>query len=160
MCGGDGGEGASSGSWSGGGGRGLPCPRVPGPEPAGGWSGTEPAGWVTSSARGVPAARSGRFLPTLGRVRASSGQGRLDGALCSYTEEDKQEYLRAALAAGVRNIEMESTVFAALCRACGLRGTRPASRAPPRPAPGGAPRHGAASPWLRAPLSGQRQDSQ
>lgn len=49
------------------------------------------------------------------------GQGRLDGALCSYTEEDKQEYLRAALAAGVRNIEMESTVFAALCRACGLR---------------------------------------
>ncbi|XP_023379941.1 uridine phosphorylase 1 [Pteropus vampyrus] len=49
------------------------------------------------------------------------GQGRLDGALCSYTERDKQEYLQAAHAAGVRNIEMESSVFAAMCRACGLR---------------------------------------
>ncbi|XP_045443129.1 uridine phosphorylase 1 isoform X1 [Pipistrellus kuhlii] len=48
------------------------------------------------------------------------GQGRLDGALCSYTEQDKQEYLRAAHAAGVRNIEMESSVFAAMCSACGL----------------------------------------
>lgn len=48
------------------------------------------------------------------------GQGRLDGALCCYTEQDKQEYLRAAHAAGVRNIEMESSVFAAMCSACGL----------------------------------------
>lgn len=50
------------------------------------------------------------------------GQGRLDGALCGYTEKDKQEYLNAAYMAGVRNIEMESSVFAAMCRACGLRG--------------------------------------
>lgn len=50
------------------------------------------------------------------------GQGRLDGALCSYTEKDKQEYLRAAYAAGIRNIEMEASVFAAMCNACGLRG--------------------------------------
>ncbi|XP_023570330.1 uridine phosphorylase 1-like isoform X1 [Octodon degus] len=49
------------------------------------------------------------------------GQGRLDGALCSYTEKDKQDYLRAAHAAGIRNIEMESSVFAAMCSACGLR---------------------------------------
>lgn len=49
------------------------------------------------------------------------GQGRLDGAFCSYTEKDKQDYLRAAHAAGVRNIEMESSVFAAMCSACGLR---------------------------------------
>ncbi|XP_066096342.1 uridine phosphorylase 1 isoform X2 [Saccopteryx bilineata] len=48
------------------------------------------------------------------------GQGRLDGALCSYTERDKQAYLRAAHAAGVHNIEMESSVFAAMCSACGL----------------------------------------
>lgn len=48
------------------------------------------------------------------------GQGRLDGALCCYTEQDKQEYLRAAHEAGVRNIEMESSVFAAMCSACGL----------------------------------------
>nr|XP_004652987.1 uridine phosphorylase 1 [Jaculus jaculus]XP_044991892.1 uridine phosphorylase 1 [Jaculus jaculus]XP_044991893.1 uridine phosphorylase 1 [Jaculus jaculus]XP_044991894.1 uridine phosphorylase 1 [Jaculus jaculus]XP_044991895.1 uridine phosphorylase 1 [Jaculus jaculus] len=49
------------------------------------------------------------------------GQGRLDGALCSYTEKDKQAYLHAAHAAGIRNIEMESSVFAAICSACGLR---------------------------------------
>ncbi|KAJ8012828.1 hypothetical protein DPEC_G00046930 [Dallia pectoralis] len=49
------------------------------------------------------------------------GQGRLDGALCSFTTEDKMEYLRKAYNTGVRNIEMESTVFAALCRACGLK---------------------------------------
>ncbi|XP_054351347.1 uridine phosphorylase 1 isoform X3 [Pongo pygmaeus] len=49
------------------------------------------------------------------------GQGRLDGALCSYTEKDKQAYLEAAYAAGVRNIEMESSVFAAMCSACGLQ---------------------------------------
>ncbi|XP_037693123.1 uridine phosphorylase 1 isoform X2 [Choloepus didactylus] len=49
------------------------------------------------------------------------GQGRLDGALCTYTEKDKQEYLRAAYAAGIRNIEMESSVFAAMCSACGIR---------------------------------------
>lgn len=54
----------------------------------------------------------------------ASGQGRLDGALCSYTEKDKQAYLEAAYAAGVRNIEMESSVFAAMCSACGLQGRR------------------------------------
>ncbi|XP_035557701.1 uridine phosphorylase 1 isoform X1 [Canis lupus baileyi] len=48
------------------------------------------------------------------------GQGRLDGALCSYTEKDKQDYLRAAHAAGIRNIEMESSVLAAMCSACGI----------------------------------------
>lgn len=53
----------------------------------------------------------------------ATGQGRLDGALCSYTEKDKQAYLRAAHAAGVRNIEMESSVFATMCGACGLKGT-------------------------------------
>lgn len=51
------------------------------------------------------------------------GQGRLDGALCSFSPEDKLEYLRKAYEAGVRNIEMESTVFAAMCRVCGLKGT-------------------------------------
>ncbi|MBN3306229.1 UPP2 phosphorylase, partial [Amia calva] len=50
------------------------------------------------------------------------GQGRLDGALCSFSTEDKLEYLRKAHEAGVRNIEMESTVFAAMCRVCGLKG--------------------------------------
>ncbi|XP_037645261.1 uridine phosphorylase 2 [Sebastes umbrosus] len=49
------------------------------------------------------------------------GQGRLDGALCSFSHEEKLEYLRKAHDAGVRNIEMESTVFAAMCRICGLK---------------------------------------
>lgn len=52
----------------------------------------------------------------------SLGQGRLDGALCSFSHEEKLEYLRKAYEAGVRNIEMESTVFAAMCRVCGLKG--------------------------------------
>lgn len=51
-----------------------------------------------------------------------SGQARLDGAFCSYTEEDKQNYLKEAYAAGVRNIEMESSVFAAMCKLSGLKG--------------------------------------
>jgi len=49
------------------------------------------------------------------------GQGRLDGALCSFSLEEKLEYLRKAHEAGVRNIEMESTVFAAMCAVCDLK---------------------------------------
>ncbi|KAM8826481.1 uridine phosphorylase 1 isoform 1-T1 [Synchiropus picturatus] len=49
------------------------------------------------------------------------GQGRLDGAFCPFTEQDKQEYLRSAREAGVCNMEMESSVFAAMCRRSGLR---------------------------------------
>ncbi|XP_048341889.1 uridine phosphorylase 2 isoform X2 [Sphaerodactylus townsendi] len=49
------------------------------------------------------------------------GQGRLDGALCSFSNEKKLEYLKRAYNAGIRNIEMESTVFAAMCKLCGLK---------------------------------------
>ncbi|XP_023569394.1 uridine phosphorylase 2 isoform X1 [Octodon degus] len=49
------------------------------------------------------------------------GQGRLDGALCSFSREKKLDYLKRAYEAGVRNIEMESTVFAAMCGLCGLK---------------------------------------
>lgn len=52
------------------------------------------------------------------------GQARLDGAFCSYTEKDKQDYLKKADEAGVCNIEMESSVFAAMCKLSGLRGTK------------------------------------
>ena len=41
------------------------------------------------------------------------GQGRLDGAICDYTEEDKLAFLKTAYDKGVRNIEMESLTFAA-----------------------------------------------
>ncbi|XP_021565150.1 uridine phosphorylase 1 isoform X2 [Carlito syrichta] len=67
----------------------------------------------------------GEFTTVVGNTMCTmdfyEGQGRLDGALCSYTEKDKQAYLQAAYAAGIRNIEMESSVFAAMCSACGLR---------------------------------------
>ncbi|XP_056141632.1 uridine phosphorylase 1 isoform X3 [Lampris incognitus] len=53
------------------------------------------------------------------------GQARLDGAFCSYSEKDKQEYLTKAYDAGVCNIEMESSVFAAMCKLSGLRDRRP-----------------------------------
>ncbi|KAF1652721.1 Uridine phosphorylase 2, partial [Aptenodytes patagonicus] len=56
------------------------------------------------------------------------GQGRLDGALCSFSSEKKLEYLKRAYDAGVRNIEMESTAFAALCGLCGLKGESSCSR--------------------------------
>ncbi|XP_016893270.1 uridine phosphorylase 1 isoform X2 [Cynoglossus semilaevis] len=49
------------------------------------------------------------------------GQARLDGAFCSYTEKDKQEYLHKAKEAGVCNIEMEATAVAAMCNLSGLR---------------------------------------
>ncbi|XP_015213717.1 uridine phosphorylase 1 [Lepisosteus oculatus] len=50
------------------------------------------------------------------------GQARLDGAFCSYSEKDKLNYLNEAYSAGVRNIEMESSVFASMCKLSGLRG--------------------------------------
>lgn len=39
-----------------------------------------------------------------------------------FSREKKVDYLKRAHIAAVRNIEMESTVFAAMCRLCGLKG--------------------------------------
>lgn len=50
------------------------------------------------------------------------GQGRLDGAFCDYTEEQKFEFLEKLRAAGVVNIEMESSQFAAMCQHAGVKG--------------------------------------
>jgi uridine phosphorylase len=53
---------------------------------------------------------------TLGTDDFYEGQGRLDGALAPlYTNIEKQDYLQRAFMIGVRNIEMESTAFAAFC---------------------------------------------
>ncbi len=53
---------------------------------------------------------------TLGTDDFYEGQGRLDGALATlYTDIEKQDYLQRAFMIGVRNIEMESTAFAAFC---------------------------------------------
>ncbi|XP_009991438.1 PREDICTED: uridine phosphorylase 1 isoform X2 [Tauraco erythrolophus] len=49
------------------------------------------------------------------------GQGRLDGAICLYNEEEKLQYLKEAYDSGVRNIEMESSVFAAMCNLSGVK---------------------------------------
>nr|XP_020468464.1 uridine phosphorylase 1-like isoform X1 [Monopterus albus]XP_020468466.1 uridine phosphorylase 1-like isoform X1 [Monopterus albus]XP_020468467.1 uridine phosphorylase 1-like isoform X1 [Monopterus albus] len=66
-----------------------------------------------------------QFETVLGNTMCSldfyEGQARLDGAFCSYTEKDKQDYLIKASEAGVCNIEMESSVFAAMCKLSGLR---------------------------------------
>lgn len=53
---------------------------------------------------------------TLGTDDFYEGQGRLDGALAPlYTNIEKLDYLQRAFRLGVRNIEMESTAFAAFC---------------------------------------------
>lgn len=49
------------------------------------------------------------------------GQGRLDGAICEYTEEDKMAYLQEVSQKGVTNMEMEALVFAALTHTSGIR---------------------------------------
>eukprot|EP00040_Diaphanoeca_grandis_P039571 m.259450 g.259450 ORF g.259450 m.259450 type:complete len:342 (-) comp38076_c0_seq1:71-1096(-) len=50
------------------------------------------------------------------------GQGRLDGALCDYNESDKMEFLHKLDVAGVKNIEMESGMFAAFTSRLNIRG--------------------------------------
>ncbi|XP_059711228.1 uridine phosphorylase 1 isoform X1 [Haemorhous mexicanus] len=61
----------------------------------------------------------GQFNTVIGNTMCTldfyEGQGRLDGAICLYDEEEKLQYLKNAYESGVRNIEMESSVFAAMC---------------------------------------------
>ncbi len=52
---------------------------------------------------------------------SSIGQGRLDGAFCAYNQDDKLGFFKKAYDAGVRNVEMESLVVAALCRRAGVK---------------------------------------
>ena len=51
------------------------------------------------------------------------GQGRLDGAICDYQEDDKLAFLQRAHDAGIRNIEMESLQFGAFAHRLGIRAT-------------------------------------
>ena len=48
-----------------------------------------------------------------------TGQARLDGAFCEYTEEEKVNYLKFLNENGVANIEMECTAFASLTHRAG-----------------------------------------
>lgn len=61
------------------------------------------------------------FLSTTFFFCLFSGQGRLDGAFCDFTESDKMEYLNNLHDFGVINIEMECTIFAALTHRAGIR---------------------------------------
>lgn len=49
------------------------------------------------------------------------GQGRIDGAFCSFDEDDKLKYLREINKKGVVNIEMECLPFAAMCQSAGVK---------------------------------------
>ncbi|XP_015524352.1 uridine phosphorylase 1 isoform X1 [Neodiprion pinetum] len=49
------------------------------------------------------------------------GQGRLDGAFCDFSENEKMEYLNKVHKAGVVNIEMESLSFASLTHHAGIK---------------------------------------
>jgi len=66
-----------------------------------------------------------QFMTVLGRTISTDdfyeGQGRLDGAICEYKEEDKMNYLREVAKAGVKNMEMEALVFGALTHMAGVR---------------------------------------
>ena len=48
-------------------------------------------------------------------------QGRLDGAICEYTEADKMAFLRHVSQQGVVSMEMEALVFAAMTHLAGIR---------------------------------------
>jgi len=50
-----------------------------------------------------------------------TGQGRLDGAFCDFTEDDKMSYLRRIHSRGVLNIEMESLCFAAMAHRAAVK---------------------------------------
>lgn len=50
------------------------------------------------------------------------GQGRLDGAFCHYTEKMKFDFLERLRSINVVNIEMEATLFAAMCHHAGVKG--------------------------------------
>ena len=54
-------------------------------------------------------------------VMGFTGQGRLDGAFCDFSENDKMEYLNKIHKSGVVNIEMESLSFAALTHHAGVK---------------------------------------
>ena len=65
------------------------------------------------------------YMTVLGKTISTDdfyeGQGRLDGAICEYKEEDKMNYLRDVASQGVKNMEMEALVFGALTHMAGVR---------------------------------------
>lgn len=58
---------------------------------------------------------------TMGTNDFYEAQGRMDGAICDHTMEAKMEFLERVQAKGIKNIEMEAPMFAALTKHCGIR---------------------------------------
>ncbi len=50
-----------------------------------------------------------------------TGQGRIDGAICEFTEDKRLAYLKRLQEAGVVNIEMECTALASICHKAGVK---------------------------------------
>merc|ERR1719245_2824645 len=65
-----------------------------------------------------------KFQTVLGKTISTDdfyeGQGRLDGAICEYKEEE-MDYLKEVAKHGVKNMEMEALVFGALTHMAGVR---------------------------------------
>ncbi|XP_077490498.1 uridine phosphorylase 1-like isoform X2 [Amblyomma americanum] len=82
-------------------------------------------------------AEARRSLPELNLVTGKTmcaddfyeGQGRLDGAFCGYTEQEKLEFLEKLHSIGVVNIEMEATLFAAMCHHANIKERCPITEA-------------------------------
>ncbi|KAM8704715.1 hypothetical protein ACLKA7_009209 [Drosophila subpalustris] len=49
------------------------------------------------------------------------GQGRTDGAICEYDDAAKMEFLQKCHKLGIRNIEMEATMFASMTQKVGVK---------------------------------------
>lgn len=49
------------------------------------------------------------------------GQGRTDGAVCEYDDAAKMEFLQKCHKLGIRNIEMEATMFASMTQKVGVK---------------------------------------
>lgn len=71
-----------------------------------------------------------KTLPQLTIVRGKTlcandfyeGQGRVDGAFCSYTVEQKRRFLEKIRGMGVINMEMTACEFSAMCHIAGVKG--------------------------------------
>ena len=70
---------------------------------------------------GIFQSKMGMYIGYLKEIFFTPGQARLDGAFCSYSEDEKLKYLEWLREGGVSNIEMESTCFAALTHQAGIR---------------------------------------
>ena len=57
----------------------------------------------------------------LQEIFACAGQARMDGVVCEISQEKKLAYLQQVKEAGIRNIEMECTAMASLCKLTGVK---------------------------------------